>query len=264
MRIAYKIGALCICIFLLFVVFDTQQKEEKLQDIRSALANKQWSQAENLLKAYLASEIDVQQSWKVWLLFIDMSRMSDLHPDTLLSYLHAMLKDYGTEPDKKKFILLQIAEITERKNNIKSTIEAWEAYAKQRNLLPDEAYKAHRKLLRMYYEQSNFTKAQEVLNDCIALPISAEKLAYCQYNLADIFAEKGDLEVATEYIVAALNAPLDPYTKAQTQFLHADILEQQRKYKEALAQFTLAKEHYGNAAVVDVRIARLKKILKIK
>ncbi len=264
LRIAFITSTLFVMFFLLFAVFDARQKEDILQSISHAIEQEDWFEAEKLFKKNLAAEIDMENSWAAWLLFIDMSRKSALHPDVLLSYLDDMLKDYGQDPIKKKFILHEIAVVTERQNVFTKSLAAWEKYARLRSLSVEEAYKVYLILIRMYYDKGDFAAVQETLNDCIALQIEPEKSAYCKYALADIYANKGDFVVATEYITSALEADISAYEKAQFYFLYADILEFQRKNKEALEYFTMAQEHYGNQAVVQNRIAHLKKILKIK
>ncbi len=249
---------------LFFAVYDVRQKEDTLSAVHMAMADEDWAGAEKLLMEYLHHELDMENSWNAWLLLIDVSMTAQLHDEIVLGYLSDMLVDYGNDNAKKKYILFQVARIKERQNNEQEAIDALEKYANLRNLTTSEAFTAYKKLMHMYFRQGNFSGAEDVLHNCLALNISEPDTAYCLYNLAEIYAGKGSFETAHEFLTQLEHLTISDYEQSQVFFLHADILEQQRKYKEALAFFTLALDHYGNRAVVQERITALEKLVKKK
>ncbi len=241
-----------------------RQREDAFFRIKEAYSEENWSKAEALLRSYLREEIDLDKSWSAWLMLIDVSHKNSLHPDIVLTYLSDMLADYGDDATKKKFILQQTALVKEKNGSLESVIGAWEAYANQRNVQPKEAFAAYKKLLNLYYAKGNFAGIEEILHNCLALRLEEQDTAFCMYNLADMYAVRGEFELATDYLLLVLEKEIDPYHQAQAAFLYADLLQQQRKNKEALQYFEMAQEHYGNDAVVLSRITALKKLLKIK
>ncbi len=264
MRLILKICFFLLSFSILFAAYDVQQKKDAVYAIHEATHEKNWSKAELLLRDYLRNEIDLDKSWYAWLMLITVSHKTPIYPEVLLTYLTDMLNDYGDDAEKKKFILGQIALVKDTYGSIEDSIAAWEKYALQRHLSPKESFQAYKRLLNLYFARGDFAAAEEVLHNCLVLDIPKEDAAFCKYNLADLYAGKGQLEQANSYIVDVLDAELDVYFMAQAAFLYADMLEQQKKYEDALRYFELAKEHYGNDAVIEQRIAAVKKLGKIK
>ncbi len=264
MRTIINIVGILVVILLLFAAYDMRQKEDTFSLLQKSLAQEDWAGAEKYLLVYLEEELDMEKSWQAWVTLIDVSKKAALHPDVIVSYLDDMMLDYGHDASKKKYILFHKAAFTESKGNLDDSIAALEKYAHLSNLSANEAYVAYKKLLQFYFRQSNFTSAEDILHDCLALTISEDDTAFCLYNLAEIYAGKGSYDTAHEFLQQLEYLSISKYRQSQVYFLHADILEQQRKYKEALEYFKLALDNYGNKAVVQQRIDALEKLLTKK
>ncbi len=266
MRKFFIIFSILIISALLFAAYHYGygQKEDALTSIEKVIERKEWVQAEKMLVDYLRIEMDMDKSWDAWLLLVDVSQKAQLHDAIILSYLNDMLKDYGKDAQKKKYILLQIARSKERQGNEAEAIEALVNYTHLPNLTPEEVFPAYEKLLAWYLIQGDFTAAEDVLHNCLSLPLSDQKMAFCLYTLAEIYAGKASYATAHELLHQLEMLDIDAYQLSQINFLHGDILEQQKKYSEALVFFKLALEEYGNRTVVEQRIAALEKRLKKK
>ncbi len=252
------------CFCLLFSLFDTKDKGDDFSKIRTAYAHKDWIGAERLLVRYLRKEIDLDKSWQAWLILLDVSEKANTPQDVILSYLRDMLQDYEDNPQRRKYILLKIAQTTDQKGEIENTIIAWNRYIDLPNLSPNESFQGQRRLIQLNFLKGDFDVVEDVLNACTTLDIGTKDKAYCLYNLADLKAGKEQWDAAAELIQLVLVMKISDYDKAQAAFLYGDILEQQKQYKTALSYFEIALKNYGNVDVVQGRIDSLKKRLRIK
>ncbi len=257
---------LCAVLYFAFPQFISEilQNEDSMARIEKSMEKKEWVQAEKLLVDYLRIEMDMHKSWQAWVLLVNVSQKANLQDTIILSYLDDMLIDYSNDPEKKKFILLHIAQIKERQNNEQEAINALVSYTNLPNLNTAEAFEAYNKLLSWYLKMGNFSAAEDILHNCLSLPLEDAEMAFCLYTLAEIYAGKSSFETAHELLYQLNDLEIDAYLLSQVNFLHGDILEQQRKYSEALVYFRLALEMYGNKAVVQKRIAALEKRLPKK
>ncbi len=254
-----------LCIIFSFISFyDIQTKEDDFSQIRNSYAKKDWIASERLLLKFLRNELDLEKTWQAWLLLLSVSEKSNANTELILSYLDDMFSIYLNDNHKKKYILAKITEFTDKKNNVKESIEAWENYISLTSLTSDETFKAFKKLIQLHFKEGNFDIVEGILRECTTLSISDSDKAYCFYNLADLRAGKEQWVSASELIQLVLVMNISDYEKAQASFLYGDILENQRKFKEALTFFEIALKNYGNAESVQLRINNLKKILKIK
>ncbi len=252
------------CVILLVFAFDSIEKHDEFGECEKAYNEGAWLSAEHLLTKYLRNEVNPDKSWQAWLLLLNLGRKTNLHQETLLAYLYDMLEDYKDDIPKRKFILAEIAKTFENLEQYEQAIRAWEKYAALDNLTPEELFVAYQRLIRHYFLLDKFEEVEIVLTDCVVLSLPPKESAYCIYNLADLKAGLGQLDEASELIETMLVLDMDDYDKAQANFLYGDVLEQRRKFKQALEQFKLAGANYGNQEVVNIRIAALEKKLKIK
>ncbi len=259
-----RIIAFFCCFCFSFSLYDIREKENSFSQIRSAYAKQDWIVAERLLVRFLRTEIDLDKSWQAWLMLLHVVEHSNTPLDVVLSYLNDMLQDYAEYPDKKKYIMVKTAIITDQKDEFEKSIKAWENYVNLPNLLPDESFTAYRRLIQLYFLKGDFEAVEDTLNNCTVLDINASDKAYCIYNLADLKAGREQWDVAAELVQLVLVMKISEYDKAQAAFLYGDILEQNKEYKRSLSFFEIALEHYGNKDVVQGRIDSLKKRLKIK
>ncbi len=254
---------LCICFVYIFS-YDSMEKDNEFSKCQKAFDAGAWISAERLLTEYLRKEVNAERSWQAWLLLIRLSRKTNMSNEITLNYLNDMLNDFNNNAEKRKFILAQIAFIKENLNDTIGAIEVWEKYSALDNVTPDELFVAYKHLIRHYFRLGKFEDVEIILTDCSVLPIAPQKTAYCVYNLADLKAGLDELDESENLLLSLFDLDLDDYTKAQASFLYADILEQKKKYKDSLKYFVQSKDNYGNKEVVALRIASLKKRLKIK
>ncbi len=249
-----------ISIFL----FDGIEKENEFSKCEKAFYSDAWISAERLLTQYLRKEVNAEKSWQAWLMLLRLSQHVNMSDEILMTYLNDMLSDFSNDEHKRKFILSQIAYTQERMSDFEGVIVTWEKYAALDNLSPEEFLLAYKQLIRHYFRLGMFEEVEIALTDCTVLPIAEKYKAYCIYNLADLKAGQDQLEESADLLETLLEIDLDEYSKSQAAFLYADILEQEKKYKDALKYFMQAEENYGNKEVVLLRITALKKKLKIK
>ncbi len=252
------------CFLFLFSLYDSMHKENDFTRAQKAFDAEAWISAERLLTQYLRKEVNAEKSWQAWVLLLRLTRKTNLDTEIALTYLNDMLRDFSSDIEKRKYILIEIARAHESQGDVEKAIAAWERYISLDNMTPAELFIGYKQLIRHYFLLGNFEEVEIVLTDCSVLPLAAEDKAYCIYNLADLKAGLDQLDESSDLIQSVLDLDISKYAKAQAQFLYADILEQKKQYKKALEYFLMAENDYGNKEVVMLRIAKLKKRLKIK
>ncbi len=255
------------CLLLFVLIFQIQacnytKEVDDLTSAKEAIENQEWLYAERLLERYLNTEEDSQKRWEAWQNLVLAADKTDAHASVLRLYYENMLQEFLYDEDKKKFILYGLGLLLEQIKDFDTAIDTWNMYLALNNLSTNETYAVTRQIIEIYLQTGQFESAENALYNCLGLEVSSKESSLCLYELADIKAERGVWQEATDLAMQVLEVDALPYVHGQASFLLGDIAEQQGKYEEALAFFEQSKELYPNTLAVENRINYLQDLFK--
>lgn len=262
---AWRIVALCCSLVLASFVGACSQDSligDDLEAARAAVGKRDWPLAERLLERYLREEQKPDKRWEAWQQLLTVINFSGVEPRASLEYLEAMLEEFADNDARNKVILKRIGELNENLRHYERAADAWSAYIGLAGLTAPETVEAYRHLAGTQFSLRRFEAGEEALQQCLALPLPDHDKIMCMYDLADQNMARERWQEVADLSQQILDSEPDANVRGLAGYLLADALEQLGQKKEALKQFELARDDYPNPAVIDNRIAHLRKKLK--
>lgn len=260
-----KTSFVCFSLFIVFFLFGCDNKLESMDDLAKArieIQNHKWIEAERLLSRYLKEQEDSVLRWEAWNELITIINRIGSEPLITLEYLNAMLYEFEADKKKYKNILYQIGLLNEDLWLYDRAADVWLSYINIDDLSGEEIVNVHMRLAKIYYLNKHFESAEDILNNCLALDVAPNKLAYCMYDLAELNIVQERWEEVSDLAIQILDMKVDNKIKSLTLFLLADSLEQQGKFQDSLSYFEQCIDIYPNMAVVIRRIEYLQQKIK--
>lgn len=231
---------------------------------RNAQAERDWPLAERVLRRYLREEQDSDKRWEAWMLLLGAMNGASQEPRASLECLDVMLVEYEGNDPRVSQILAQMGRYNEALHNWDRAANAWSAYLELECLSLQERIEGFRRLAAALLAQRHFDAAEEVLEQCLALPASDHDKVWCMLDLADAGVNRQQWQNVADLCQQILDA--DPPLEVQglAGYMAGDALEQMGRPREALEQFEKNRDNYPNPAVMDNRIDYLRKHLRAR
>lgn len=237
---------------------------DDLEMAREAQMQRDWPLAERLLVRYLRDEQDPEKRWQAWTLLMEAVNAASHEPRASLECLEAMLVEYEDDESKLVIILEQMGTYNEVLRNYGRAANAWSAYSDLGCLTGAQRVQGLRRLAEAQLAERHFEAAEATLQQCLALPLPDHDKLWCMLDLADTGMGRGQWQEVADLCQQILDSEPDNEVMGLAGYLRADALEQLGQTRQALEQFEQAREDYPNPAVMDNRIAWLKKQLEEK
>lgn len=243
---------------------------DDLTGARAAVAQRNWPLAERLLERYLREETkdaerrgpEAERRWEAWQLLLQVLNSSGPESRASLEVLEAMRAEYEDDDGRMADILEHMGLACERLRRYDQAAWAWGAYTGLAGIGGARRVEGFRHLAAMQFSQRRFEAGEESLAQCLALPLPDHDKIRCMLDLADQNMARERWQEVADLCQQILDSGPDEEVRGQAGYLLADALEQLGRHKEALAQFEAARDAYPNPAVMDNRIAHLRKTLK--
>jgi tetratricopeptide (TPR) repeat protein len=232
---------------------------DDLSAARAAVAERDWPLAERLLRRCLREEQLADRRWEAWNMLLVSANAHAGEPLASLEYLEVMLEEFADSDDKTKSILERMGVITGELRRHDRSADVWSAYIGLSGLSPEELVLGYRRLAATYFRARRFDAGEDILQQCLALYLPNNEKLLCMYDLADLNIGRERWQEAADMSLQIFDAEADGELAGLTGYLLADALEQLGKTDDALKQFQLARDFYPNTAVIDKRIAQLRK-----
>lgn len=244
---------------------------DDLAAARQAATERNWPLAERLLERYLREERapggpdDTRQDerWEAWQLLLQVINGQNPEPRASLAILEAMRGEYEDNDIRMADILERTGRACESLRRYGQAAEAWDAYVGLAGIGAARRVEGFRHLAAMQFSQRRFEAGEESLQQCLALPVPDRDKVRCMLDLADQNMARERWQEVSDLCQQILDSEPDTAVRGQAGYLLGDALEQLGQKKEALRQFELARDSYPNPAVMDNRIAYLRKELKL-
>lgn len=231
---------------------------------KQAQLARDWPRAERVLERMLRTETDPEKRWEAWHLLLQAVNAAYQEPRASLEFLDAMLMEYEDDPAKEAEILAKIGEYSQSLRQYERGANAWSAYASLPNLSVAEQVRGYRNLAAAEYGRRRFDAAEEALQQCLSLPVPDHDKIWCMVDLADAGMGRQQWQDVDDICQQIQDSDPDAEVLAWASYYRGDALEQLGKPGEALKQFEQALPIYPNPAVIENRIAYLKKQVKAK
>jgi tetratricopeptide (TPR) repeat protein len=232
---------------------------DDLSAARTAVAERDWPLAERLLRRCLREEQLADRRWEAWNMLLVSTNAHAGEPLASLEYLEVMLEEFADSDDRTKSILERMGVITGELRRHDRSADVWSAYIGLSGLSPEELVLGYRRLAATYFKVRRFDAGEDILQQCLALYMPNNEKFMCMYDLVDLNIGRQHWQEAADLSLQILDAEVDGELAGLTGYLLADALEQLGKTDDALKQFQLARDFYPNSAVIDKRIAQLRK-----
>jgi tetratricopeptide (TPR) repeat protein len=229
---------------------------------RAAVAARDWPLAERLLRRSLLMEQDPDRRWEVWNMLLASVNAEGEEPRASLEYLEVMLEEFSGNEARTKTILERMGRCAEMLRRFPKAADIWSSYIGLAGLEPEEMVTGHRRLAQAHFSRRLFEAGEEVLHQCLSLPLSDHDKILCMYDIADQNMARQRWQDVAGISQQILDSKPDEKLRGLASYLLADALEQLGRGKEALEQFEQARADYPNPAVIDNRIAYLRKKIK--
>ena len=231
---------------------------------RKAHSERNWPLAERLLGRYLREEQHPEKRWEAWQLLLAALNGARQESRASLECLELMLIEYERDEARVAEILAAMGKYNEALRHYDKAANAWSAYVELAGVDAGAKLEGLRNLARDQLAQRHFDAAEETLQQCMALPLPDSRKTWCMLDLADASMSTGQFQETADLCQQILDSEPDEQIMGQAAWLRGDALEQLGDLRGALAQFEQGRDSYPNPAVMDNRIAWLKKQLKIK
>lgn len=229
---------------------------------RAAVAKRDWPLAERLLRRSLRTEQDPDRRWEAWNMLLTSANAEGEEPRVTLEYLEVMLEEFSENEARTKAILERMGRCAEMLRRFSRAADIWSSYIGLAGLEPEEAVTGYRHLAQAHFSRRLFEAGEEVLHQCLSLFLSDHDKILCMYDIADQNMARQRWQEVAGISQQILDSNPDEKLRGLASYLLADALEQMGRGKEALAQFEQARAVYPNPAVIDNRIAYLRKKIK--
>ena len=226
---------------------------------RAAVAQRNWPLAERLLRRSLRTEQDPDRRWEVWNMLLASVNAEDEEPRVSLEYLEVMLEEFSENEARTKAVLERMGRCAEMLRRFIRAADIWSSYIGLTGLEPEEIVAGYRHLAQAHFSRRQFEAGEEVLQQCLSLSLSDHDKILCMYDIADQNMARQRWQEVAGISRQILDSNPDGKMRGLASYLLADALEQLGRGKEALEQFEQARAVYPNPAVIDNRIAFLRK-----
>ncbi len=252
-----------ICALLAFIpACNFETKVDELAEAKAAMDAREWLYAERVLERYLNIEEDEDKRWEAWQALVALSEHTGAHAEIVRLYYDNMLQEFLNDEQRKKIVLYNLAQLLFQIEDFETAIDTWSVYLGINDLSTEETFEATMHTIEIYLQTGQFESAENALYNCLGLEISPQDSAICLYELADLKAERGALQEATDLATQVLEMDVYPLTRGKAAFLLGDIAEQEEDFVKARSFFEQAKEFYPNTLVVESRIEYLANLAK--
>ena len=243
---------------------------DDLADARAAVAERNWPLAERLLERYLREETkgaerrgpEAERRWEAWQLLLQVLNSAGPESRASLEVLEAMRAEYEDDDGRMADVLEHMGLVCERLRRYDQAAGAWAAYTGLAGIGGARRVEGFRHLAAMQFSQRRFEAGEESLAQCLALPLPDHDKIRCMLDLADQNMARERWQEVADLCQQILDSAPDEEVAGLAGYLLADALEQLGRHREALRQFEQARDAYPNPAVMDNRIAHLRKALK--
>lgn len=252
-----------IAMILLFFALSACERsvfaEDDLTLARTAYMEQNLPLAERLLERFLRENQNSQERWQAWELLLKVLNADRIHPRASLDCLDAMLVEYEDDPEKIAEILPQVANYNRQLRHFDLAAHAWNAYLELAGLDEAKRLNGYRQLAGVEYVQRHYEAAEDVLQQCLALPVPDKAKVPCMLDLAEGHMLRDHWQEVADLTGQILETEPEGEISGKANYLRADALEQLGKIDEALATFEKARHTYPNPLVIENRIEYLKK-----
>lgn len=256
---------LCLMVACALPACERSPLGDDLKDARKAMAERDWSRAEKYLERYLRTSEDRKRRWAAWKELLDVADRGNLGSDWTVDYLETMLVEFGDYPNRARVILRRLAETHETARRDERAARYWEMLLEEPGLPLEESVEIHRRLAAINMHLRRFDVAEEVLENCLSLPIGEVFQAQCLFDLADAAAIREHFDEGERLTLQILQLEgASPEIRGRAGFILADIQEQRGQLIEALKTFESIQETYPNPLVIQNRLEYLKKKIRAK
>jgi tetratricopeptide (TPR) repeat protein len=238
-------------------------KDDDVTQARAAVATRDWPLAERLLRRSLLTEQEPDRRWEVWNMLLASVNAEGEEPRASLEYLEVMLEEFSGNEARTKEILERMGRCAEMLRRFPRATDIWSSYIGLAGLEPGELVAGYRRLAQAHFSRRQFEAGEEALHQCLSLSLSDHDKILCMYDIADQNMARQRWQEVAGISQQILDSNPDGKLKGLASYLLADALEQLGRGKEALDQFEQARADYPNPAVIDNRIAYLRKKLKM-
>lgn len=256
-----------ILLFFLLLLSACDTREifgDDLALARESYMQRDWPQTERVLARYLREEKNPEKRWQAWNLLLEALNAARPEPRASLDCLEVMLVEYEDNEEKLALILAQMGGYNEALRHYDRAANVWSAYSDLAGLSTKERAQGFRRLAAAQLGQRHFDAAEATLQQCLALPLPDHDKIWCMLDLADAAMAREQWQDVADLCQQILDSDPDSLVMGLAGYLRGDALEQMGETRQALAQFEQARDNYPNPAVMDNRIAWLKKQLKAK
>jgi tetratricopeptide (TPR) repeat protein len=180
-------------------------------------------------------------------------------------YLETMLEEYAADSARVKWILYRMATLRESGQDFEKAAEILQRVLEMPDVDPLEYAVTARRLSHLQVRQRNLEAAEEVLLGCLGQEINNAVRSECLYDLAHVSSLSSKYRAGRNFLDQILDMDdAAPDIKIMTEFMIADMLEQEGKLSEALQAFEAIRDRYPNPLVVTTRVGLIQKQLKGK
>ncbi|MDR3358939.1 MAG: tetratricopeptide repeat protein [Desulfovibrio sp.] len=229
---------------------------------RAAVAQRDWPLAERLLRRSLRTEQEPDRRWEVWNMLLASVNAEDEEPRLSLEYLEVMLEEFSENESRTKTILERMGRCAEMLRRFSRAADIWSSYIWLADLGPEEMVNGYRHLAQAHFSRRQFEAGEDVLQQCLSLSLSDHDKILCMYDIADQNMARQCWQEVAGISRQLLDSNPDGKMRGLASYLLADALEQLGRGKEALELFEQARADYPNPAVIDNRIAFLRKKIR--
>lgn len=256
---------LCLCLLLagaLCACKEGGMGGDDLSAARTAVSVRDWSLAERLLERYLREAQNPDLRWEAWQQLLVVLNAAGQEPRATLECLETMMAEFADNDARSAVILRRMAAVDENLRRYGRAADAWNAYIGLGGLTTEQTVEGYRRLAAMQFNLRRFDASEDTLQQCLALPLADHDKIMCMYDLADENMARERWQEVADLCQQIMDSDPDKTLRGLTGYLLADALEQLGRGKEALKNFQLARDDYPNPAVIDNRIAHLRKKMK--
>ena len=238
---------------------DTSEDIHLVIEGREAFANGHYILAEERFEAYLHEAPQGGRRYEAWSRLLDVAQNIRDDKPKAAGILEAMVVEYGENPKRARELLTRLAEVYEAMGKRDKAADTWGKFIALPGLDTTAKAQTYRKLAALRQIQSQYDLALDALEACRRVAPNDAEQAQCLYEQGLVlgFMESYDrAEQSLRDIRTLTEAP--KALRAQSEFLLADLMEQQGKTEEAIRTLESIMDDYPNRKALETRLSYLK------
>jgi tetratricopeptide (TPR) repeat protein len=204
-------------------------------------------------------EHDVDRRWEAWSMLLTCINAEGDESLVSLEYLEVMLEEFSENEVRAREILERMGRCAVMLRRFARAADIWSSYIGLVGLEPEKLVDGYRQLAQAHFNRRQFEAGEEVLQQCLSLALSDHGKILCMYDIADQNMARQRWQEVADISQQMLDSNPDEELRGLIIYLLADSLEQLGRFGDALEQFEQARLEYPNPAVIDNRIAYLRK-----